>query len=254
MRGKNKSRRIKDILFACIVVIGIAIFLIISNNKNSILVSDTNKVNKNTVELFEDNNSDVNEEENMEDKGEESTTNEIKTEVSNTPKSEEKKKVVNNQTKSNTNSNTNKQENTINQDQSIQQHPTTPKQEEVVNSSTEENNSNNSPKQEQELPKETPKETPKENTDLYNSITHGKWETDINDSSSLCEAKGVRIANNELNAILDWNELHEEEQRQPIINYSRCYPVIKDGIKHWYLHFFTTKGEGMDTELKNKYS
>ncbi len=247
MRGKNKSRRIKVILFACIVVIGIEIFLIISNNKNSILVSDTNKVNKNTVELFEDNNSDVNEEENMEDKGEESTTNEIKTEVSNTPKSEEKKKVVNNQTKSNTNSNTNKQENTINQDQPIQQHPTTPKQEEVVNNSNQDNSSNiETPKVEQEAPKE--------NTDLYNSITHGQWETDINDSSSLCEAKGVRIANNELNAILDWNELHEEEQKQPIINYSRCYPVIKDGITHWYLHFFTTKGEGMDTELKNKYS
>lgn len=239
MRGKNKSRRIKVILFACIVVIGIAIFLVISNNKNSTLVSNVNKENKSIIELADDENN-IDEELIVEDKGEESTTNEIKTEVSNTPKSEEKKKVVNNQTKSNTNSNTNKQENTINQDQPIQQPTTTPKQEEVVNSSNQDNSSNI--------------ETPKENTDLYNSITHGQWETDINDSSSLCEAKGVRIANNELNAILDWNELHEEEQKQPIINYSRCYPVIKDGVKHWYLHFFTTKGEGMDTELKNKYS
>ena len=246
MRKKNKSRRIKAILFACIVVIGIAVFLVISNNKNSTLVSNTNKVDKNIIELVDEKN-DIDEETFVEDKGEESTTEEIKTEVSNTPKSEEKKKVVNNQTKSNTNSNTNKQENTINQDQPIQQPTTTPKQEEVVNSSNQDNSSNiETPKVEQE--------TPKENTDLYNSITHGQWETDINDSSSLCEAKGVRIANNELNAILDWNELHEEEQKQPIINYSRCYPVIKDGVKHWYLHFFTTKGEGMDTELKNKYS
>jgi FtsZ-interacting cell division protein ZipA len=235
MRGKNKSRRIKVILFACIVVIGIAIFLVISNNKNSTLVSNVNKENKSIIELVDDENN-IDEELIVEDKGEESTTNEIKTEVSNTPKSEEKKKVVNNQIKSNTN----KQESTINQDQPIQQPTTTPKQEEVVNSSNQDNGSNI--------------ETPKENTDLYNSITHGQWETDINDSSSLCEAKGVRIANNELNAILDWNELHEEEQKQPIINYSRCYPVIKDGVKHWYLHFFTTKGEGMDTELKNKYS
>lgn len=246
MKEKNKSRRIKVILFACIVVIGIAVFLVISNNKNSTLVSNTNKVDKNIIELVDDKN-DIDEEIFVEDKGEESTTEEIKTEVSNTPKSEEKKKVVNNQTKSNTSSKTNKQESTINQEQPIQQPTTTPKQEEVVNSSNQDNSSNN----------ETPKveqETPKENTDLYNSITHGKWETDINDSSSLCEAKGVRIANNELNAILDWNELHEEEQKQPIINYSRCYPVIKDGVKHWYLHFFTTKGEGMDTELKNKYN
>lgn len=246
MKEKNKSRRIKVILFACIVVIGIAVFLVISNNKNSTLVSNTNKVDKNIIELVDDKN-DIDEEIFVEDKGEESTTEEIKTEVSNTPKSEEKKKVVNNQTKSNTSSKTNKQESTINQEQPIQQPTTTPKQEEVVNSSNQDNSSNN----------ETPKveqETPKENTDLYNSITHGKWETDINDSSSLCEAKGVRIANNELNAILDWNELHEDEQKQPIINYSRCYPVIRDGIKHWYLHFFTTKGEGMDIELKNKYN
>lgn len=247
MRGKNKSRRIKVILFTCIVVIGIAVFLIISNNKKSTLVNNTNnKVDKNIIELIDDKN-DIDEEIIVEDKGEESATKEIKSEVSNTPKSEEKKKVVNNQNKSNSSSNTNKQESTINQDQPIQQPTTTPKQEEVVNSSNQDNSSNN----------ETPKveqEAPKENTDLYNSITHGQWETDINDSSSLCEAKGVRIANNELNAILDWNELHEEEQKQPIINYSRCYPVIKDGVKHWYLHFFTTKGEGMDTELKNKYS
>lgn len=246
MREINKSRRIKVILFTCIVVIGIAVFLVISNNKNSTLVSNTNKVDKNIIELVDDKN-DIDEEIFVEDKGEESTTEEIKTEVSNTPKSEEKKKVVNNQTKSNTSSKTNKQESTINQEQPIQQPTTTTKQEEVVNSSNQDNSSNN----------ETPKveqETPKENTGLYNSITHGKWETDINDSSSLCEAKGVRIANNELNAILDWNELHEEEQKQPIINYSRCYPVIRDGIKHWYLHFFTTKGEGMDIELKNKYN
>lgn len=246
MREKNKSRKIKFILFACIVVIGIVIFLVICNNKNSTLVSNINEDNKSIIELVDD-KKDIDEKIIVEDKGEKSTTEETKTEVSNTPKVEEKKKVVNNQSKSNNSSNTNKQESSINQDQPIQQPTTTPKQEEVVNSSNQDNSSNN----------ETPKveqETPKENTDLYNSITHGKWETDINDSSSLCEAKGVRIANNELNAILDWNELHEEEQKQPIINYSRCYPVIRDGIKHWYLHFFTTKGEGMDTELKNKYS
>lgn len=249
MREKNKSRKIKVILFACIVVIGIAIFLVISYSKNNELDSNIDKVEKSITELVED-DIDISEELVEDDKGEESTTEEIKTEVSNTPKSEEKKKVVNNQNRSNTNSKTNTQETTINQEQSIQQHTTSSKQEEVVKSSQSNNSNIETPKEEQN----STNETPKENTDLYNSITHGKWETDINDSSSLCEAKGVRIANNELNAILDWNELHENEQKQPIINYSRCYPVIKDGIKHWYLHFFTTKGEGMDTELKNKYS
>lgn len=249
MREKNKSRKIKVILFACIVVIGIAIFLVISYSKNNELDSNIDKVEKSITELVED-DIDISEELVEDDKGEESTTEEIKTEVSNTPKSEEKKKVVNNQNRSNTNSKTNTQETTINQEQSIQQHTTSSKQEEVVKSSQSNNSNIETPKEEQN----STNETPKENTDLYNSITHGKWETDINDSSSLCEAKGVRIANNELNAILDWNELHENEQKQPIINYSRCYPVVKDGIKHWYLHFFTTKGEGMDTELKNKYS
>ena len=249
MREKNKSRKIKVILFACIVVIGIAIFLVISYSKNNELDSNIDKVEKSITELVED-DIDISEELVEDDKGEESTTEEIKTEVSNTPKSEEKKKVVNNQNRSNTNSKTNTQETTINQEQSIQQHTTSSKQEEVVKSSQSNNSNIETPKEEQN----STNETPKENTDLYNSITHGKWETDINDSSSLCEAKGVRIANNELNAILDWNELHENEQKQPIINYSRCYPVIKDGVKHWYLHFFTTKGEGMDTELKNKYS
>ena len=142
MRKKNKSRRIKAILFACIVVIGIAVFLVISNNKNSTLVSNTNKVDKNIIELVDEKN-DIDEETFVEDKGEESTTEEIKTEVSNTPKSEEKKKVVNNQTKSNTSSKTNKQESTINHEQPIQQPTTTPKQEEVVNSSNQDNSSNN---------------------------------------------------------------------------------------------------------------
>lgn len=244
MREKKKSRKIKVILFASIVLIGIVSFLVISHNKKSTLDSNTDKVDKNSIKLVED-KVDINEEKIVEDKGEESTTEEIKIEVSNTPKSEEKKKEVNNQNKSNASSKSNKQENTISQEQPIQQPTTTPKQEEVVNNnSSSSNNSSN----------EKPQEIQDENTDFYNSITHGKWETDINDSSSLCEAKGVRIANNELNAILDWNELHVDEQKQPIINYSRCYPVIKDGITHWYLHFFTTKGEGMDTELKNKYS
>ena len=143
MREKKKSRKIKVILFASIVLIGIVSFLVISNNnKKSILSSNTDKVDKNITRLVED-NTDINNEIIVEDKGEESATEEIKTEVSNTPKIEEKKKEVNNQNKSNTSSKTNKQENIISQEQPIQQPTTTPKQEEVVNDNS--SSSNNSP-------------------------------------------------------------------------------------------------------------
>lgn len=91
MREINKSRRIKVILFTCIVVIGIAVFLVISNNKNSTLVSNTNKVDKNIIELVDDKN-DIDEEIFVEDKGEESTTEEIKTEVATLQKVKKRKK------------------------------------------------------------------------------------------------------------------------------------------------------------------
>ena len=54
MREKNKSRKIKVILFACIVVIGIAIFLVISYSKNNVLDSNIDKVEKSITELVED--------------------------------------------------------------------------------------------------------------------------------------------------------------------------------------------------------
>ena len=46
MREKNKSRKIKVILFTCIVVIGVAIYFVISNNKNSTLVSNIKEDSK----------------------------------------------------------------------------------------------------------------------------------------------------------------------------------------------------------------
>ena len=225
MREKIKSYKIGVILtIYMLVIFAISIYVFI-NNKSSI---NTNDIEDKVITKINSSADDY-EKENLEDKGEESTTEEIKTEVSNTPKNEEKKKISDNQT-------------TTNNDEMKEQTSIT-KQEIVENDNSTSSSSSNNEVQ-----------TNIETTDFYNSITHGQWETDINDSESLCEAKGVRIAINELNEILDWNELHEEDQKQPIINYSRCYPVIKDGVKHWYLHFFTTKGESMDTEIKNKYN
>lgn len=239
MRKKIKSRKKRTILIVSIVIVItlIAVGICLENNKTSLKIKDVNKIDKDITKL------DVNEEkeeiileEKIEDKGEESATEEVKTEVSNTPKSKDNKK-----TNSNTKTNTSNSNNQTTQQSTI-------KQEEVVN-----NNSNSSSNSSSSNQVQQP-QTNQESTDLYNSITHGQWETDVHDNESLCEAKGNRIANNELKEILDWNEQHEDELKQPIINYSRCYPVIKDGVKHWYLHFFTTKGEGMDTEIKNKYN
>ncbi|MBQ2639972.1 MAG: hypothetical protein IJF92_04385 [Bacilli bacterium] len=238
MREKLKSRKIRVILVGIVmVVITIIGIILLYDDNNSKSISKIDKEDKviNKVDIKEDNNS----LDNVEDKGEESATEEVKSEVSNTPKVEEKKET--NNKKANTTSSNNTSSN-----QTPQQTTPTPKQEDVVNNNS--NSSSNSNSQAQ------PVQTNSENTDLYNSITHGQWETDINDSSSQCDAKGRKIANNELNEVLDWNEEHEDNPKQPIINYSRCYPVIKDGITHWYLHFFTTQGEGMDTELKNKYN
>lgn len=245
MREKLKSRKKRTILIASIVIVItlIAVGICLENNKTSLTIKKVDKVDKEITKL------DVNEEkeeiileERIENKGEESATEEVKAEVSNTPKSKDNKKS-NSNTNTNISNSNNQNSTTVNNNQSTQQ--STIKQEEVVN-----NNSNSSSNSNQVQKPQTNQES----TDLYNSITHGQWETDINDNESLCEAKGNRIANNELKEILDWNEQHEDELKQPIINYSRCYPVIKDGVKHWYLHFFTTKGEGMDTEIKNKYN
>lgn len=95
--------------------------------------------------------------------------------------------------------------------------------------------------------------TPKSNVnnDFYHSITKGKTEYE---SDSVCYTKGKSIQDKELDSILDWNEQHPEELKQPIINYSKCYEIVKDSKSYWYLHFFTAVGEGMDDKLKNMYN
>lgn len=89
-----------------------------------------------------------------------------------------------------------------------------------------------------------------ESTNFYDSITHGKHDKD---SEPDCKAYSKKIEIKELNDALDWNEANPDNPKQPIIKYSRCYPVVIGGKTLWYAHFFTTEGEEMDDYLKEKY-
>lgn len=86
-------------------------------------------------------------------------------------------------------------------------------------------------------------------SDIMNSITKGR--TEFSDESQ-CYAKGLYIQNKEMDSVLDWNELHPEDMKQPTIDNSICYPIVKNGQQYWYLHFKTTQGN-KDDELKQLY-
>lgn len=86
--------------------------------------------------------------------------------------------------------------------------------------------------------------------DLMYSITHGIGEYS---TESECNSVGFKIKNNELDAVMDWNEVHPEEMKQPVIKSSMCLTVIKEGKEYWFLHFITVSGNNMDAELKELY-
>src|SRR5574344_1079409 len=102
---------------------------------------------------------------------------------------------------------------------------------------------------------ETTKDTTQNNivsTTFYDSITHGRKEFK---SEAEAIAGGDKIVDNELNYVLDYNETHPDNPIQPSINYYRIYPsAIDENGQYWYyLHFFTTNGEGQDDILKSKF-
>lgn len=106
--------------------------------------------------------------------------------------------------------------------------------------------------QKQEITKESTNNTPQpkiNDSDIMHSITKGR--TEFSDESE-CYARGLYIQNKEMDSILDWNEKHPEEMKQPLIDNSICYPIVKDGKEYWYLHFKTTEGN-KDDELKQLY-
>lgn len=89
-------------------------------------------------------------------------------------------------------------------------------------------------------------------TTFYDSITGGKKEFR---TEAEAFARGTQIQQNELNAVLDYNEANLDNQIQPTINYFRVYPsAIDENGNYWYyLHFFCVSGEGQDAYLKSKY-
>ena len=110
------------------------------------------------------------------------------------------------------------------------------------------------PKVEEKKPEQTNSNNQqnKVSTTFYDSITHGIREYR---SESEAIARGNQIIDNELNYVLDWNEANPDNQIQPTINYYRIYPsaIDENGGYWYYLHFFTTKGEGQDSNLKSRY-
>ena len=159
-----------------------------------------------------------------------------------TEKVEEKAKTTNNQKTNTSNVNTKKQENVssntkqietkANQDiQPIEQPKTETKEQETTKDTTQNNIVS---------------------TTFYDSITHGRKEFK---SEAEAIARGDKIVDNELNYVLDYNETHPDNPIQPSRNYYRIYPsAIDENGQYWYyLHFFTTKGEGQDSNLKSRY-
>lgn len=86
--------------------------------------------------------------------------------------------------------------------------------------------------------------------DLMYSITHGIGEYS---SENECNSVGFKIKNNELDAVMDWNEANPDQMKQPVIKSSMCITVIKEGKEYWFLHFITVNGNNMDAELKKLY-
>lgn len=87
--------------------------------------------------------------------------------------------------------------------------------------------------------------------DFYESITHGNVDKS---SKSACVTYGNKIQNNELDAVLDYNEEHGNTKK-PTISYYRCYEVVDSNCntKGWYLHFFCSSSECNDKKLKSLY-
>lgn len=177
-----------------------------------------------------------------------SSTSQVKVEEVKPEKVEETNKT--------TNSSKNNTSNTNNQSQSSSS--SIPQQNKTQTNQNQSNQQVEQPKVEtkkEETPKQIQKETTQKNTistTFYDSITHGRKEFK---SEAEAIARGDRIVDNELNYVLDWNETHPDNQIQPTINYYRIYPsVIDENGQYWYyLHFFTTSGEGQDDVLKSKF-
>lgn len=186
---------------------------------------ENNEIDEKIVE------SEVKQESNLVVSGENKTDNSFSESKKKTTSSGSDKSVKESQknetSKSQETNSTNEQANSKSNDQLNKQN------QEIVDNSK--NNSNTQPKI--------------NDSDIMNSITKGR--TEFSDESE-CYSRRLYIQNKEMDSILDWNEQPPDDMKQPIINNSICYPIVKGGQEFWYLHFKTTEGN-KDDELKQLY-
>ena len=169
-------------------------------------------------------------------------------------KSNKKSNLENSDSKQNTNLNELNDDNHKNND--LKKENTNSKQNEVLTDSA---NENNVPKNESTNSSDINKDSFKQEevkkdevVKFYESITHGKKEFS---SESQALARGLEIANRELDYVLNYNMEHVDNQIKPSINYYRVYPYVidADGKTWYYLHFFCENGVNNDDKLKKMF-
>ncbi len=133
----------------------------------------------------------------------------------------------------------------------------TKKDTQVVNEVVASDKTQETSKEEVKVQEPKEEETVKDNTygkpvPFYESITHGEKEF-YTENEAL--NRGLEIAKNELNYVMDYNEQHPDAQISPDINYYRVYPSFVDENGHtwYYLHFFCQSGDANDKKLKSMY-
>lgn len=227
MRGKIKSRKIKVILIASILIVitsAVCSVYVLNNKTHKTDIIDKNdkveKINISSDEILE---------EIIEDKGEESATEEIKDEVSNTPKT-------------NNNGNSNKKSSTTNTQKS------TPKNNSELNTSVSETSTN---KPQSDLNNSSNKETaPKEpSVDLTKVVSTNDINYDIHKgivefaTNSGCERAGNDIVNIELDQVIAYNS-ENDNSKSVDIRYTACYQVTSQAntIMGYYLNIYCESG------------
>jgi len=177
------------------------------------------------------------------------------TEIKNSDNKKLNKKSDLENTDSKQNTNLNELNDTNRKNNDLKEENTNSKQNEVLTDSA---NENNVPKNENTNPSDNNKDSSKQEVKkdevvkFYESITHGKKEFS---SESQALARGLEIANRELDYVLNYNMEHVDNQIKPSINYYRVYPSVvdADGKTWYYLHFFCEDGVNNDDKLKKMF-
>ncbi len=210
------------VVVSLVVGLGLAFNGQIFNNNEALKDNQSTKVVENEIS-----NDNIVEQEDIDSENNNTEKNEKSFSVSNTETTKSTSKD-NSQKGQKEQSPTKQETNTDKQQQDVQ------KQETTNNNVQNDNGSNNDD----------------ESNKFYYSITKGRAEYSV---QSECYSEGLAIQNKELDSILDWNEAHPDNQKQPVIKSSMCIGVMKNGKEHYFLHFVTTTGNNLDDELKSQY-